>query len=388
VGLPYGVELVAAVGIALLAWRSSERRDGRAAIGASALLALAGGIRPSAVPLLLPLWLFGMSGHRRTTVAAGAGVLVGGCLFWAIPTVWLSGGIERYWTATARLARAAGGSSTVLTGGRDAVAWNGWFMAASLLLGLGPGLAAVAPRLRYWLAAAPRRRRQVAFFACWLSPSLAFFLLVHIGQPGYLLIVLPALCLLLADALLALGGHLGLRDRYRGRAGTIFAVLAIAANVLVFLLTSNALTAAALADERRFWREVENLRSAYPPETTAVITAGDQAGAFRQAAVQMPNYPVRAVGPDRDGSPAVRFARHGGAPQFGEYLAGAPAQAELLLAPDTNALLVLDRPAADVIGELVPLELVGGTSERPIYGYRGAEPLPPLRLDAARGPAP
>ena len=39
------------------------------------------------------------------------------------------------------------------------------------------------------------------FFALWLAPLLAFYTIVHIGDPGYVFSFLPALCILAAKSL-------------------------------------------------------------------------------------------------------------------------------------------------------------------------------------------
>ena len=54
-----------------------------------------GAIRPSLLVLLLPLWIFQLSFHRRNwKVWLGAvGIVITGTLAWLIPTVWLTGGM-------------------------------------------------------------------------------------------------------------------------------------------------------------------------------------------------------------------------------------------------------------------------------------------------------
>lgn len=385
VNLAYGPESALAALVALLAWRSRARRDAHATLWASAALAVTGGTRPSALLLLLPLWLFGLIGHRPTIICRAIATLTVGCLLWLVPLLWLSGGLGRYIGASMRLASLAG-SSSILSDGAAAVASNAWFVAVSLLLGLGPGLAVVAsPRPRpLWRAG--RAGGVVAFFTVWIAPPLAVFVAVHVGQPGYVLIVFPALCLLLAQALMSLGRRLAVSVGDR-RLEACPIVLAVVANAAVFLATGNALTASTLADEQTFWRRVGELRAGQPPEDSIVITGGRSTESFRQATVVLPEYAVYAVGVDRRGRVGLLFSARAGGSDYDRYLDGR-APGILEPPPGTLGLVVLDDSAADLVGQLLPLQPATRTGAHAAFTYRAVSSIGPLDLRAAGGPAP
>ena len=223
VALSYAVEAALAIGVALTVWpRVGGAR--RAAVTSALTLGLAGGVRQSLLVVLFPLWL-GMAwrGTRRWgEVARGLGVLAAAVASWLGPMLWLSGGPARYGTAALELYDSTVRATTVLA---PSARWliNGVHLAEASLLGLGLGLPllgiAVARGLRRSAAADPRR----AFLALWLLPPLAVYTLVHTGQYGYLLTVLPALYLLV--------GHVGARAWQAGPPGSVGrrAVLATAA---------------------------------------------------------------------------------------------------------------------------------------------------------------
>ena len=209
VALTYAVESLFLLVVAWLCWRAlaacpaSEGRKSwreRLALLAALMLGIAGGVRQSTLVLLLPLWLYAAwkSGRRA---------------FW------------RGWAVLAadlpRLARPAG-----LARRRPPRVPEGRPLAARLrrqqdLRALwraerraqqpGPGRRRPAgwpePRrgaVRAGVRASGARcggrlsRRHWAVLALWAGPALAVFVLGHIGQVGYLLLILPAACLVLA----------------------------------------------------------------------------------------------------------------------------------------------------------------------------------------------
>jgi 4-amino-4-deoxy-L-arabinose transferase-like glycosyltransferase len=201
VGLPYTTEAALATVVALTVW--PMRQGGTAFASWSALaLALAGGVRQSLLVVLLPLWL-GMAwlGFRRPgPVLRGLGVLAVVTLAWLVPMVWLSGGPGRYLAAGGELYGSTVRATTVL--GPP----GGWWIN---VVGLGEGsvlafgvlLVPVAAGLAWALGRPARWDARAVFFAAWIAPPLAVYALVHFGQYGYLLTVLPAAYVLLARAL-------------------------------------------------------------------------------------------------------------------------------------------------------------------------------------------
>ncbi len=221
-GLPYAVEAALATAVALAAW--AMRRGGRRALVAAALLlGVAGGVRQSVLLLMGPLWL-GMAwlGFRRPgPVLAGAALVGLATAAWAGPMLSLVGP-RRYVAASLDLYASTVHATTVVGGGwgRNLVG-----LTEALLVGFGVFLPVLAYALR-------RARRDLdapraMFFALWIVPPLAVYGFVHLGQPGYLLTVLPAGYLLIARTLVGWGTRRDAAARpARFRPGAVGAIAA------------------------------------------------------------------------------------------------------------------------------------------------------------------
>jgi hypothetical protein len=199
VGLSYAVEAALATGIALGAW-GMRQGNVRSLVGSALLLGLGGGVRQSMLLILGPLWLaMAWHGFRRPgPVLAGLGLVALTTATWLAPMLWLTG-LHRYLAATIELYESTVHATTLLGGGwtRNVVG-----LGEALLVGVGVFL----PVLVWGLRPAPARRLysggRTAFLALWALPALAIYVLVHLGQHGYLLTVLPACYLLVGRSLL------------------------------------------------------------------------------------------------------------------------------------------------------------------------------------------
>jgi hypothetical protein len=203
VGLTYAGEAFGASLMALLAWRALNGSVAHLYLGA-VCLGLAGGLRPSVLLLLLPLWagaaVLGIRERKR--LAAAAALLTAAVLSWFLPLMWLSGG----WTAYVRASRELYGTSvlptSVLAGDLDTSLRQARYVVESVLVGLGP--------LTLALAALPFYARRAGwgvrewFLLGWMAPPVAVYTLVHFGQAGYVLTFLPALVILLSRAVVEL----------------------------------------------------------------------------------------------------------------------------------------------------------------------------------------
>ncbi|TNE88783.1 MAG: hypothetical protein EP330_13410 [Deltaproteobacteria bacterium] len=192
--------------------------------------ALCLGLRPNGALTLSPLMAWVAVSHARahgpTAVLRALAVGAVTCLGWALPMVAESGGLRSYLDATAALSEWQFKAGSAFVDG-PSVAWRN---AASLLTyaldALNFGVLAL-------LAALFTRNLQrpspatLGFFAAWLLPSSAYYVLHHLPKSGYALTVVPglAVALVLASARLP-----------RVAAGTAV-VYALANSTLFFLAT-------------------------------------------------------------------------------------------------------------------------------------------------------
>jgi len=250
--LVYAVEGGMTVGLAYAALRMA---DGRGPfLAACAAFALAGGVRPSTLVLLLPLFLLGAwHGWRRGatpgTVAAGAALGTAVGVAWLAPLLTAAGGYAAYRRIGSEHFSSLLPYTSILYGaGWRALAHNLTIMTKWFLEGLVPAVVALGV---LWVPVRPRRRarhpRRLAegaagltsdgdsgsgsvdvvagvrllaavwpWLAAWAVPPVLFFALFHVTKAGYTLVYLPAL--LVAASLLA-APAMGRRRRQRGEIG-------------------------------------------------------------------------------------------------------------------------------------------------------------------------
>ena len=207
VAYPYAFLAAFGTAGAWIALRLAEggRTATRWAIGGAILLAIGSGFRSEVAPFLAPLWAWGVlappfSWRRRAiTVGCSAIAALMTALAWYAPMVALTGGADAYATATggyyAYFIQATSGAGKQLLG----VLENLRALVNYVYAGIGPGIVVVTldlgMRFRPTRLVADRTSRTLAL---WMAPPAAFYLMVHLGNPGYVLTLLPALALLVA----------------------------------------------------------------------------------------------------------------------------------------------------------------------------------------------
>jgi hypothetical protein len=170
-----------------------------------AVIAVAAGFRPSGVVFLFPILAFALWTHGRrrpldAVAALATGTVCG--LAWLTPTALLSGGFG----LLARLNRGQMAGSFALSSiffGAPAAAHIQ--MAAAATVYLGFAVIGFAPALLASTRSTVRKPLKVAgpawstsaFFLLWMGPGVALVYLFHCGQPGYVLLSVPPLALLL-----------------------------------------------------------------------------------------------------------------------------------------------------------------------------------------------
>jgi hypothetical protein len=189
VAMPYA--LLGLLSVVLAASiRDARTRPWPAALLASAAVGLAAGVRQDLLLLLGPLWLWMLAARPWRERLFCVAALAVAALAWFGPSASLSGGAATYLASlggqagrVSELSPAAGGDAllrnTLLT--LYALFWGLLGFAVLLVSGI------VASRRRWQLS------ENVAFFALWLAPAALVYVTIHIGDPGYLMSVLPGL---------------------------------------------------------------------------------------------------------------------------------------------------------------------------------------------------
>jgi hypothetical protein len=273
IAYPYAVLALGSIAVAsccLLA----HGRGLRAGIAASIAFGIAGGFRQDLLILLLPLWGWSIAplGLRRGVITAASVALA--VMAWLVPTIALSGGIGEYFDALQSQAgyvretySIAGQGAPAFIANLAATSWAaGWGLLLMGPLAFATGFVAVRRRWRV-------RRVDAGFMLLWTLPPLGVYVLLHIGDWGYILSALPGLYVLGARALQSLTSAFpsGRRLTLAGSWGAL--VMAPAA---LFVLGTLPFSAARLAaHDGDLIARVTYVREHFQPKATLILTRED-----------------------------------------------------------------------------------------------------------------
>lgn len=257
---------------------------GRRPLVSSLIFGIASGARQDVLLLLGPLWLWSLRPLVPRRVLAAAGLVGVGALAWLIPSAWLSGGPVRYAAALVEQGEKVATTYSVPANGLRALAYNAGLTLEAVGWGLGLMALPLAAALAGVMVRALRDRRAnvgppAAGLVLWAWPALAFYMVVHIGEWGYVLSVLPALFLAAAMAV---------ERALRGRSLRPYApaaALAVAFPALVFVAGDGAFravvgdaefSAAALsARDEAIAARVSWVRRELPTRSTLIVARDD-----------------------------------------------------------------------------------------------------------------
>ncbi len=202
VALPHVPDAFLTTATALVLYRAWKEDESILPLAAFVLSA-AGGLRPQSLVFLLPLYLLvGLSTGRRTFLISLL-VLGVASLAWLVALFALSGGAGAYVRLIMEFMSQYQQPTSFLFGGATAVARNFNLYARYLAYGLNLGIIPIA--LHMWMYRSDLRSwvpsSQSVFLAAWVVPVTLVYVLVHIGQPGLSLVLLPAMTLVAARCL-------------------------------------------------------------------------------------------------------------------------------------------------------------------------------------------
>ncbi|MBI2324719.1 MAG: hypothetical protein HYU87_07135 [Chloroflexi bacterium] len=174
--------------------------EGRWPLLASLLLGVLSGARQDVLFLLAPLWIWSMWGLGLRRVAAASTLTAAGVLSWWIPSAVLSDGPVAYLGALMRQTDSVVSTYSVPMNGPAALAYNvaftlealGWglgLLALPIVLGLGRA------GVRAWQRRTVPRDHVRTGLLLWALPGIVVFTLIHIGEWGHVLSVVPPLFL-------------------------------------------------------------------------------------------------------------------------------------------------------------------------------------------------
>jgi hypothetical protein len=206
----------------------------------------------------------------------------------------LSGGPDEYFTALRSQATYVRDAYSVASQGLPALLAN--FSATTYAMGWG--LLAIAPlafaaataaALRAWRV---RATDDTTFLLIWSLPALGLYVVLHIGDWGYVLSALPAVYVLGARALATVIASAG---SFRRAALAVAALGFVAGPALLFVLSTSAFSAAAIAaHDRELSARVSYVRENFAPRATMILTRED----FLLVRYYLPEYRSRQHDPE------------------------------------------------------------------------------------------
>lgn len=275
IAFPYSLLGALSLGLAALFW--NVRGHGlRAILVASIAFGLAAGFRQDLLVILGPLWLWTVVSRGRRAALTAAAVVAITSLTWLIPTMLLSDGPADYWDALQIQAGSVSEQYSGLVNGLPAFTSNLQMTIYALLWGgLGAVLLGGATLVRMFKDGArhPRPRGPLPrFFAWWIAPGLLFYVVVHIGDWGYVSSLLPGLYLALA-VLTEHALRAGLVPSLRWRAAGAALALSPA---LLFLVGTDRFSAAALREhDSGITERAAYVRANFPAADTIILARED-----------------------------------------------------------------------------------------------------------------
>jgi hypothetical protein len=283
-----------------------------------------------------------------------------------LPLVAISGGLDVYLRENALLAEAVSRRTSLFSAGLDGLLYNSTFIVLALAVGLGLGVIPLglwAGRvLRFNLSPTLR-----AFILWWVVPPTLFLSVTHVGQYGYVLVILPPFTLLAAIAAGVAGERLSPVLRRGGSlVGLGISGLIALTSLLYFIFALGPTTAHAIRSNDARWAATEAGLQRFDPGSTALVMKVSWDGPFRHAGYLLPEYRSYAIGtaqPGMEGRKGWLYSAYGGESTYA--LPHPRPSAVLGLQPGTRNVIALDEETADMIepeNGPVPVSLADGST--------------------------
>jgi len=389
VGLTYIVEATGAILLAGACFEARSRGSARHLFIAAVLLAGLGAIRQTTTVLLLPICVFAAWNFPRRTKLAATAIAMGTAAVWLVPLIYMAGGPSEYLALSRQLAGLTGGRTWIGAINGTGMIQNFGYVALGWVLGLGLAFLIFPVALLY---RRPEWNKDASsLLAWWCVVPTVVFLLVHTGQLGYVLLVLPAGYVAAGRRIDQITGGertpVGVRHRYVAATAS-----AVAINVVIFFAlppTSLALVrsqpdqpgaSTTEADVRpreivalavrqldipandRHWDGVIDLIERFDPEQAIVLAEPLNRGSFRHIAYYLPDFVTYGIGYDRAGGYGVLFTAHDGTTDYS--IDGLDSSEPSILIPSgVDVVIIPDRPIRKLLESqlaITEVRLAGG----------------------------
>ena len=287
VALTYIVGALCSGLVGYFCWQLNSGRKGYL-VPAALALAFAGGIRPSELIFLAPLFLYSLRRLDLKRILLGLLVTALATLAWFVPMIVAGGGLNAYFGALFALWHMVPGKKTVFN---SSPAYT--IVRACLVIfiyALTFGAASLAP-LAAKHAPPPVDREKVRFTLFWITPALCFFTFIFLVfiNSGYLLLLTVPACLWLG-----LWTAAWYENARLGKSWKLAAIVACAAiNTAIFLFAP---LYCSYRSVLQFRAELKNIQTTIPrfgpPSSTLIVSFDSHFLGFRHAGYYLPQYHV------------------------------------------------------------------------------------------------
>jgi hypothetical protein len=307
VALNYAVEVFLSATVALLCWRIIHEEDHLVWILAI-FLAITGGVRQSSAVFLFPLCIFSMRKLSASRYVNAAILYILATLAWVVPML-LMAGVDAYFNAFRELLRFTVAGGSVFSKGLERFILYTSYTHTAITLSIGAGVVIMGLAMYHVL----RNHRiknlyngDTLFLIAWGAPALFFFTMIanHPGVPGFIMILLPPLVILLAMSVRYLGREFPLTN---GNNTTgIFACIVLSVNIVIFTLLHTPVSARSIRNhDKNLQSLVETLRGA-TDKNSALFIIGYVDYSLWHLATYLPDRTICNVDTRRDKQGKVR----------------------------------------------------------------------------------
>jgi hypothetical protein len=297
VALTYIVEAFFSTTIAFCCWKIINGEEKYVWISAI-VLGIAGGIRQNTTVFLLPLWIYSVRNLTKEKMLASFALLGGTILLWFIPMIRMSGGWSSYRSALRELWVFHTGGHSIYDSGWASFKVFSFALLSHLVHGLG---AAVFPLVLSFYSLIRRGksrmldRKKVMFFSLWILPTVFFYLFVFISvqNPGYVLILLPAIFLMTSFSILYLGKEI--TERHGKNASPWIVLVLVVLNTAMFFSLKTPVSYPWIKHhDRELSLLLKDIRT-FDPGETAIFVNNYIYYSYRHVMVYLPQYMVYNV---------------------------------------------------------------------------------------------
>lgn len=265
------------------------------------ILGLSGGFRQDLILFMFPLWLFCLYYKKINykKILKSFSLLMLSILIWYIPTILLAGGYANYNIVTSSQLMASIKVNSIIFGANisnqirmDSLLFS-WSILGIGIIGVLTIILFLIFRHKIIFNLSYFKNKKLTFLILWIIPSFIFYLLILIAKPGYILIYLPSIAIILGYIIFELSSDInkifkGIEKQHFFIPILIFIILF--SSIQFFYSNSDFSYAGIQKEDQKYYNTLKYLDSNINPENSIIFT--DDENLFRKLTYFRPNYDI------------------------------------------------------------------------------------------------